>query len=56
MGREIITLLDSEINKGSHIVTWLGKDKFGEIMPTGIYIYQIKSGNQIKSTKMHLLK
>jgi len=56
MGREIITLLDREINKGSHNVTWLGKDKFGKIMPTGIYIYQIKSGNQIKSKKMHLLK
>ena len=56
MGREIITLLDREINKGSHNVTWLGKDKFGKIMPTGIYIYQIKSGELIRSKKMNLLK
>jgi hypothetical protein len=56
MGREIITLLDREINKGSHHVTWLGKDMYGNIMPTGIYIYQIKSGELIRSKKMHLLK
>jgi hypothetical protein len=56
MGREIITLLESEMNKGSHQVNWLGKDKFGKSMPTGIYIYQLKIGELIKSKKMHLLK
>jgi hypothetical protein len=56
MGREIITLLDSDKNEGSYHVTWLGKDKFGESMPSGIYIYQIKSGELIRSKKMHLLK
>ena len=56
MGRDVKTLIEREINKGSHQVNWLGKDKFGNDMPTGIYIYQIKIGGSIKSKKMHLLK
>ena len=35
------TLLESQMTKGSHQVNWLGKDKFGKSVPTGIYIYQI---------------
>ena len=56
MGREVKTLLESQMTKGSHQVNWLGKDKFGKSVPTGIYIYQIKIGELIKSKKMHLLK
>ena len=56
MGREVKTFLESQMTKGSHQVNWLGKDKFGKSVPTGIYIYQIKIGELIKSKKMHLLK
>ena len=55
-GREIITLFDGIKPAGSHIVSWKGKDQSGNLMPSGVYIYQVNSNGFSKSKKMHLIK
>jgi flagellar hook assembly protein FlgD len=38
-------------------VTWNGKDTFGNFVPSGVYFYEIKAGEQFqKIKKMTLLK
>jgi hypothetical protein len=55
-GREIIALFDGIKPAGSHIVSWKGKDQSGNLMPSGVYIYQVNSNGFSKSKKMHLIK
>ena len=55
-GKEIIKLFNGVKAAGSYHVSWNGKDKFGNIMPSGTYIYQINSNGFSKSKKMQLLK
>ena len=50
-GREIAKLLDSQIEEGNHSVTWNSTGS-----PSGIYFYRLKSGGQVLSKKMLLLK
>lgn len=50
-GKEVDQLLNEEMNPGSYEVEFNGK-----YLSSGIYFYQLKSGNFIKSYKMVLLK
>ncbi len=56
VGHEIITLVDETQNVGEYYITWNGRDKFGKIMPTGVYIYQIGTRSAAESTKMLLIR
>ena len=49
-GRNIISLVNKQENVGAYSVLWNGKDKFGNILPGGIYIYRINS-DTFKDTK-----
>jgi len=40
-GREVRKLLHGEWSTGSHTVVWDGRDRFGEIVATGMYFYRI---------------
>jgi len=41
LGREIITLVNEQMNAGLHNLIWNGRDHFGILVSTGIYIYRI---------------
>ncbi len=56
MGRQIRQLTNTFKNPGHHIVTWDGRDEKGIVMPSGIYLYQIKIQSQSKIGRMLLLK
>jgi len=51
LGREIIRLVDNIQPAGSLKVTWNGKDSFGQIVPSGIYLYSLKTYSGYNSTK-----
>jgi hypothetical protein len=55
-GQHIRTLLNEYQSAGTHSVFWDGRDKDGNILPSGIYFYRIKAGNQEFSKKMILTK
>jgi hypothetical protein len=51
LGREVATLVDSELGAGSHTVTFEGQN-----LSSGVYIYRIRSGDFVQEKKMQLLK
>jgi hypothetical protein len=51
LGREVATLINEEKPVGSYEVEFLGKE-----LPSGIYFYQLRTGNFVETKKMILLK
>lgn len=56
IGQEVVTLVHKNMNSGNYAITWNGRDKYDHIVPAGVYIYQIVTGDFVKSKKMILLK
>jgi hypothetical protein len=55
-GKLITTLQDKNQTQGWHSVIWNGTNQFGEQVPAGIYLGKVTSGNEVKTTKLMLLK
>jgi hypothetical protein len=51
LGNEIETLVNEEKSVGSYELTW-----YAENLPSGIYFYQLKTGDFVSTKKMILLK
>jgi hypothetical protein len=51
LGREITTLVDTELTAGDHVVTW-----DSAIVATGVYFYRLQSGNFVGTKKMIVAK
>jgi len=60
LGQQIITLVDENKQPGSYKITWNGKNKYGQQVASGIYVYRLSANTQQKifenSKKMLLLK
>jgi len=56
LGQEIATLVNAHQTPGFYIVAWDGKDSFGNQVPSGVYLYQIRAGKFVKIRKMLLLR
>lgn len=56
LGEHIVNLVDKNMGNGKYNVVWNGKDNTGNIVPSGVYIYQLKTDNSILTKKMSLLK
>lgn len=57
LGQHICTLVDLLQNKGYHHIRWNGKNKHGNMVSSGVYIYTLElDNNQRISKKMLLLK
>ena len=56
MGREIITMINSEQTAGFKNIQWNATDNLGKSVPAGMYIYTIQAGEFRQTRKMVLLK
>ena len=56
LGKEIATLVNENQPAGYQSVIWNGADRFGNPVPSGIYICRIIAGDYTKSQKMVLMK
>lgn len=56
LGQEVITLAQGAYETGIHSVVWNARDKYGNQVPSGLYIYRITAGNFVQERKMMLLK
>jgi flagellar hook assembly protein FlgD len=56
LGQEINTLVDNFHEAGRFNVVWNGKNKFGEFVPSGIYLYILESRNFQEAKKMMLIE
>jgi hypothetical protein len=56
LGREVITLVNEGLIAGKHKVEFNSHSGEGQNLNSGIYFYQLKSGNFIETKKMILIK
>ncbi|MFC1549942.1 T9SS type A sorting domain-containing protein [Candidatus Neomarinimicrobiota bacterium] len=56
MGRQVTTLFHNRQKAGWYEITWNGLIQNGSIAPAGMYIYQIIAGEEIKTSKISLIK
>ncbi len=56
LGQRVRTLVNKVQPAGQYTVKWLGKNDNGAFVSTGVYIYQMKSGDFVKVQKMLFLK
>ena len=55
-GALIATLVNEQLAAGNYVVKWEGKNQNNQSVASGIYLYNIEVGENIKSGKMNLLK
>ncbi len=56
LGREVRTLVDGMMPKGHHRVIWDGRDRKGNLMPSGVYLCQFQAGPFIAVRKMLMMR
>ena len=45
MGREVTSLINSQIDAGYHFIQWDGSNNIGTFVAAGVYIYTIQAGS-----------
>ena len=56
MGREVTSLINSQIDAGYHFIQWDGSNNIGTFVSAGVYLYTIQAGKFIAINKMIYLK
>jgi streptogramin lyase len=55
-GHEVRRLVDAAQEPGEHAILWDGRDTTGASMPSGVYIYRVRSGDLQSMGRMLLVK
>jgi len=55
-GQLVKQLINDQLLEGQHSLVWNGRDDREQPVESGIYLYQLKTGNNVVSRKMILLK
>lgn len=56
LGQQVKKIVQKQFSSGNHSLLWDGKDNNRNNMPTGVYIYQIKTGYSMEARKMLLIR
>ena len=56
LGKEIIQLVSETQGPGHISIAWNAKDRFGNPVGTGVYIFRLRTGNFMQTRKMVYLK
>ncbi len=56
LGQRVRTLIDGNLTQGKHRLIWNGRNDQGQIMPSGIYIYRLKSEKFTSSKRMLIIR
>ena len=56
LGREVNRLVFEQQEQGRYQIEWDGKDQRGNLVASGIYLYQLKAGNYVNTRKLLFLK
>ena len=56
LGKKINTLMNSTLNPGHHSIEWNGLDYNGQSVASGVYFYELRSGDYVARKKMLLLR
>ena len=55
-GKRVASLVDAYMQAGNHAITWNGLDQSGRKVPGGIYIYTMRTMNNVQSKRMVLIQ
>ena len=55
-GQKVKQLVNGQLSKGQHNVTWNGSDDAGKQVSSGIYLYKLRIGNTEEIRRMLLMK
>ncbi len=55
-GELVTSLLNNTVSPGVHRVVWDGRSSAGDLVPSGVYIYQLTTDLQTESRKMLIVK
>ncbi|MBC8314231.1 MAG: T9SS type A sorting domain-containing protein, partial [Bacteroidetes bacterium] len=55
-GKRVMSLVDAFMQAGNHAITWDGVDQSGRKVPGGIYIYTMRTMNNVQSKRMVLIQ
>ena len=56
MGEKVATLINKNQDPGYYFTNWDSRNDMGINVSAGMYIYQIRAGDYVKSRKLILLK
>jgi len=56
MGREIVRIIDGQLNGGHHKFRWSGKHNSGRVASSGIYFYRLTAKDFQQTRKMLIIK
>ncbi|MGH8005216.1 MAG: T9SS type A sorting domain-containing protein, partial [Limisphaerales bacterium] len=56
LGRSVVTLKEGSMAAGTHTVVWDGRDRSGQTVSSGVYLYRLKVGSFVETKKMLFLK
>ena len=56
LGKHVRTLINFRQEAGRHSVIWDGRNEIGQMVPAGVYIYQIHTDRHTESRKLLLLR
>ena len=56
LGRRVEMLVNEEMDAGSYRAIWDGRDESGREVPSGVYFYRIKAGDNVANRHMLLIK
>ncbi|UCF65721.1 MAG: tandem-95 repeat protein, partial [bacterium] len=56
LGQEVRTLIKANQEAGYHSVVWDGRDNYGQLAASGIYIYRLETRDFVSTRKMILMK
>lgn len=56
LGKEIKTLLEQNLSPGEYNIQWDARDRYGNLLPSGIYFISLQTKDVVKTTKTILLK
>jgi hypothetical protein len=55
-GREVASLANGRFAAGEHVIHWEGTDRGGKLLPSGAYLYRLKTGGESLTRKMVLVR
>ena len=55
-GKEIVTLTETTYKSGNYRINWNGKDKFGNPVCSGIYVYELNTEELLETKKLILIR
>ena len=56
LGRPVVNLVVGRLQTGRYEANWDGRGTGGQLVPSGIYFYRLRSGNRAESRKMTLVR